>query len=235
MSEAGVYQIRNIINDKRYIGSSINLKKRQAEHRRRLRDDCHRNQHLQNAWDKHGEDAFIFETIAYTHPALCLRLEQAALDMYNPEYNIASDTSAPMLGRTHANETRMKMSEAHKGNKYCLGYKHSQETIDKHRKSMMGNAYCLGRKLTEEHKAKVSWLGRKHTEETKAKMSAAAMGNTNGLGNTNGAKLTELDVYEIRRLYATGEVMQKTLAKMFRIGKENISAIVLRTSWRHLQ
>lgn len=59
----GVYQIRNLISKKRYIGSSISLNDRKDEHFKNLRNNCHSNEHLQNSYNKHGESKFIFEII----------------------------------------------------------------------------------------------------------------------------------------------------------------------------
>lgn len=44
---SGVYQIYNPINNKRYIGSSINVERRLKEHLRNLKKNTHCNVHLQ--------------------------------------------------------------------------------------------------------------------------------------------------------------------------------------------
>lgn len=51
--------------------------------------------------------------------------------------------------------------------------------------------------------------------------------------HVHGARLTDDDVREIRRLAAEG-IMQKTLAEMFGVSRPNISAIAARRSWKHL-
>jgi len=48
MAIAGVYQILNRLNGKRYVGSSVAAKARMKEHRRALKDGCHCNKFLQN-------------------------------------------------------------------------------------------------------------------------------------------------------------------------------------------
>ena len=40
------------------------------------------------------------------------------------------------IGKHHSEETKKKMSIAHKGKQKCLGYKHSEETKEKHRQLM---------------------------------------------------------------------------------------------------
>jgi len=63
MTLSGVYQIVNIINGHKYIGSSTNLKKRLGVHKNMLKSDKHDNPHLQNAWNKYGKENFKFEII----------------------------------------------------------------------------------------------------------------------------------------------------------------------------
>ena len=53
--KTGIYQIRNIINNKIYIGQSLNIKTRFLQHKQALRKNRHPNQHLQNAWNKYGK------------------------------------------------------------------------------------------------------------------------------------------------------------------------------------
>ena len=50
----GVYQIKNLINGKLYIGSSIDVDKRLKSHFSALDKGCHNNAYLQNAWNKYG-------------------------------------------------------------------------------------------------------------------------------------------------------------------------------------
>jgi len=64
-NSCGVYKIINTVNNKCYIGSSINIRKRKSQHQLRLRNNKHGNIYLQNAWNKYGEDKFVFEIIWY--------------------------------------------------------------------------------------------------------------------------------------------------------------------------
>lgn len=59
----GIYQIRNLINNKVYIGSSKNIQKRFITHKRLLRKNKSPHVALQRAWNKYGEDNFLFEII----------------------------------------------------------------------------------------------------------------------------------------------------------------------------
>ncbi len=59
----GIYKIENKINGKVYIGQSIDIKTRWYNHQKELNRNKHHNKHLQNAWNKYGENKFIFSII----------------------------------------------------------------------------------------------------------------------------------------------------------------------------
>lgn len=112
----GVYKITNKGNGKVYIGSSIDIKQRWAGHKSSLRRKVHENQYLQNAWNKYGEDNFIFEIIEKCSKDHINSREQHWIDIYNASnrsdgYNILP-TAYSNLGYKPSNETREKMSNA---------------------------------------------------------------------------------------------------------------------------
>ena len=58
-----IYEIENISNNKKYIGCSKRPNKRFKEHKKELFKNNHPNERLQNSWNKHGENSFIFTII----------------------------------------------------------------------------------------------------------------------------------------------------------------------------
>lgn len=61
LSKIGVYKILNTANGKYYIGSTVDsFKKRLSHHYHALLRNNHKNEHLQNAWNKYGESSFEF-------------------------------------------------------------------------------------------------------------------------------------------------------------------------------
>jgi hypothetical protein len=55
------------------------------------------------------------------------------------------------------------------------------------------------------------------------------------VGSRHGmAKLTDADVLAIRTRYATGKVLQQTLANEYGVWQGAISRIIRRTGWRHI-
>jgi group I intron endonuclease len=117
---SGVYCIKNCINNKLYIGSSVDVIKRLHQHKKLLRKNKHFNKHLQKSYNKYGEHNFIFDIISRCDINKTLIEEQYYLDLYesyNPEngYNIAKNSLAPMKGRKHTKEAKVNMSIAQTG------------------------------------------------------------------------------------------------------------------------
>ena len=90
---AGVYAIINLVNGKFYIGSSIGMNTRWWNHLVDLRNGTHENTHLQNSFNKYGEENFIFQIIEEVNfdesdkvasVKLVRKVEQIYLDYYQP-------------------------------------------------------------------------------------------------------------------------------------------------------
>jgi group I intron endonuclease len=147
MTTSGVYQITNTINGKRYIGSAVDIENRRAGHWSTLQKNKHRNQRLQNSFNKHGSDVFVFRPIVICRPENVLMYEQICIDGLNPEYNICKTVNS-LRGHKWSEESRSKM----RGNKNGVGnpgrsrtglYEHEKVLLSKR---MMGNKYALGKR-----------------------------------------------------------------------------------------
>lgn len=117
--KSGIYQIRNLINNKLYIGSAVNLRERKLlRHLKQLRNGTHHNEHLQNAFNKYGEKNFVFEIIEFCSTKDILNQEQYWIDTMGvldrqKGYNIRPETSGGPL----ADETKQKLRDANKNKK----------------------------------------------------------------------------------------------------------------------
>lgn len=180
----GIYEIVNWQDGKAstYIGSSMNIEKRWEYHRSDLRAKRHCNAHLQYAWNKWGEDAFVLSVLEEVESDMLLITEQEYLDDYFDRghcYNIAvtAGPAGPL-----SEEHKRKLSMAHKG----------KALSREHRRNISKG--LRGRKVTEVTRRKISrsLTGRKrkkHTEETKRKMSEAQKGNQNAQKHKRTVKL----------------------------------------------
>jgi group I intron endonuclease len=79
----GVYCIENIINNKKYIGYSINIERRWNRHINDLRKNKHDNSCLQNAWNKYREGNFVFSILGEFPKELLKEKEVYYIRKYN--------------------------------------------------------------------------------------------------------------------------------------------------------
>lgn len=162
---------------KSYIGQTNRLKRRIVEHQS-IRSEC---SGLSRAIQKYGWDNFIIEIIADN-----LSLEDAnILEVYYiNEHNTLSPYGYNLknggLNYSILPETKLKMSQSHKGIKFTDDHKQNISNslkgrifTDEHKQNI-SNA-CKGREITEHHKQIISesnknrtppMLGKHHTSES---------------------------------------------------------------------
>lgn len=169
----GIYRIINKLPNKAgickcYVGSAVDLEYRKRQHFNFLKRDKHPNKHFQNAYNRDGNDNFLFEIIEEvefnedkeTLKNNLLEREQYWMDVLKVcdrkyGYNICPTAGNVMgiiawnKGVPMSEEQKIKLSNAHKGKKLSKetidkrlktmeGYKHSEETIAKIKSSNKG-------------------------------------------------------------------------------------------------
>ena len=110
----GIYEIRNIINNVIYIGSSINVEKRMCMHRSLLNRGKHHSIKLQRAWNKYNSESFLFTLLKEVEEKKLKNEEQDILDkvLTNRKlyYNISVDATAPSRGQKITDIVKAKTS-----------------------------------------------------------------------------------------------------------------------------
>lgn len=84
-NKPGVYQIKNLVNNKIYIGSAKNFSTRFSQHIKSLQNNKHQNKHLQYAFNKDGSDNFLFEVLEVLEDSIKeyrFQIEQEYIDEY---------------------------------------------------------------------------------------------------------------------------------------------------------
>ena len=193
---------------------------------------------MQRAWNKHGEQNFLFEIVEEVQERENLiETEQFYLEALRPEYNICK-TAGSTLGLKFTEEAKQKMSESRKGEKHHFFGKHlSEEVKQKLSELRMGEKnHNFGKNLSEETKQKISKstkgeknhnFGKNLSEETKQKMSESKKGEKHHF-----SKLTWEKVDEIRKKYKTGDYTQLKLACEYEVAKSTIQHIISYKIWK---
>lgn len=157
--KSGVYEIRNTTNNKRYIGSSKDLAERFRRHKRDLRRGKHHSRYLQRAWNKYGEEAFVFNLLEFRPAEKLMNAEDLYLLLSTPEYNtnLAASSSA---GTKSSEETKAKIGAAIRK----LGIRPPESTWKDRRKrvSAVDPKTDLELKTFDSVAEACRWMGRDH-------------------------------------------------------------------------
>lgn len=135
-----IYKIRNVINNKIYIGSTNNIKKRWNNHRSKLNNNLHENQYLQQAWNKYGQDNFEFLIIEEVNDEN--RIEKEILHIENTKC---------YERKIGYNFDKNPTDKSGKNNPF-YGKQHTQETIDKIKNIANNRTEELKKKMGEKNK-----------------------------------------------------------------------------------
>lgn len=105
-SRSGVYRWINVINNKTYVGSSINLGRRFKEYYNYNHiSKVKRNFPIHSALLKYGYSNFKLEILEYCEPSVLIKREQYYLDNLKPEYNVLK-IAGSILGFKHSEYTK---------------------------------------------------------------------------------------------------------------------------------
>jgi hypothetical protein len=166
------YKDKQKNNEIVYIGkdSYINEKRRYKNHLApSFYDEQQINKVLQNNPNRYEYEKLKEWELEDYNPNLANALEIIYIHRYNPKFNFTIGGEG-VLGFKHSNESRKKMSEAHKGKKFSLKHRQAISNANK------GNVHSEEtKKKMRENNARY-WLGKKHSDEYKRKMSESCRG-----------------------------------------------------------
>lgn len=259
-----IYFIHNIVNNKVYIGKTINFKRRWERHIKTSFYNKSKDKfYLHKAIKKYGTKNFIFSVIqTLNNQSDANDAEKYWISYFNSKnnkygYNL-TDGGEGCVGRKISDKTREKMRIA------ATGRKHTEKTKELLRKINLDKipvnieqlkTIHTGVPLSEEHKRKISEAkkGVPFSEEHKKNMSKSHKGLLAGEKNpfygkkhtkevkkkisgenSVHSKLTKKEVIEIRQKYDTGKYTHQELANEYKVSRRNINSIINRVSWKHI-
>lgn len=255
----GVYAIKNNLDGKIYIGSSVDILNRFKRHKYELIRGEHNNKYLQCAWNKYGGDNFSFELLEPVRDKNKLRERETyyikLYDCTNKKcgYNLLNDSNIG-LGVSASAEIRKKISAACKGElNGNFGRKNSPEVIKKMRDARWGVGYVkkepkkrprkTPEQLAESRRIQSERMkNRVVSEETRRKLSEYRKGRKfpqwvldkfkgKRVGEKNpNSKLTKKDVGDIIKKLSSG-VHYLTISKEYNICVSQVYKIKNRKCW----
>jgi group I intron endonuclease len=198
----GIYYIKNKINNKFYIGKSVNIIKRINEHKSYLNLNKHYNTYLQKSWNKYGEENFETGVIEecerndldYKEIFYIKDKNSLSPNGYNLTgggggllYVIHSEESIKKMslskmGHIVTDETKKKISIANKNKPKNIPIEYIKEL----RKRWTGsNNPCYGKPMDEDRKRKMIETKRKNMKPPKVKKTRLEIKRENGKYSSN--------------------------------------------------
>ena len=229
MKTIGIYKITNNINNKCYIGSSNNIKKRLAEHKRCLRLGNHHSIILQRAYIKYGLEKFSFDIIKECCEDDLLKFEQEYFGLFLPEYNVLR-VAGSFRGYKHTDETKELLRQKRKNQiigpcseetKRKIGAANKDRIFSEKHKLKLSKAH-LGKELSELHKNNISKACTSDGMRDKQNKSVSARRNNNLNVRIVGIDANDKIVYIYLSIIEAAENLKIHKASLWRIIKKGI-------------
>ena len=159
--KTGVYTITNTINNKMYIGFSVNINKRWIRHIDDLTNKIHHCKHLQDAWNLYTKNNFKFEILVECNRELLASEEHywaTILNTHNPEFGYNTRPTHPEGKVIQTEETKNKIALSNAGKTRTLVQKKymSEKALEKFSKGfIVWNKGKTGIVVSEKTKIKI--------------------------------------------------------------------------------
>jgi group I intron endonuclease len=205
----GIYIIRNTVNNKVYVGSATDIRKRWRDHKWHLNHNKHHNSHLQASWNKYGINAFEFSVIFECKINDLLINERKLILKFkssdnNYGYNV-NDPEHSFLNKKHSEKTKQILSLQKQGKNNPM---YGKTGINHPR------------------------FNTKSSIETKNKISLSKIGIPTHR-QTN-VKLKPNDIINIRKIYNEQKISQIKIAKLYGVSDGTINLIIAGKTWSHV-
>jgi group I intron endonuclease len=252
----GIYCIEHVTSLRRYYGSSINIEKRIASHKRDLRLGRHHNIQLQRAVAKYGIESFDFKVVeetVYLSRKELLDYEQTFIDANKTGYNMAPANGGDCISkhpdhelivakiRDANNKRYAALSESERKEKYGRpgstnpNYRNGGVSFKIcpicNCNRISSQSSCCG-KCRDRSGSHNPFYNKQHSEETKEILRKANSGENSWIKGILPSMLPYTNFYRIT--YANGTTKDvaglKIIAQEFNVTIENIYATIKRIS-----
>lgn len=239
---SGIYMVVNLINDKKYIGQSKNIKKRFQSHHLvdyKNENNCNYNTKFYQAIRKYGIDNF--EVIILK---LC---EEKELDDLEIKYIKEFDTFKNGYNSTkggqfwssniHSEETEEKRKQTREKNKSLMSENHPRAKLTNQQVWDIRQRYIDGESIKEIYNDfKDLYANQQTFKRIVLGQTYVTVGNIptkEQVRHTN-AKLTDVQVKEIRNSYKKGVVSYRELGKKYGLSESSIASIIKRETYKNV-
>jgi|GEM_PF-2458611 group I intron endonuclease len=224
METGVIYKIVNRVNGKVYIGQTIDFKRRIINHFSKLRQDKHRNSHLQGSFNKYGEEVFDMVVVDKDIPVEDLsRVEQYyIMDLFNSYYEGYNQTKGDLsfLYKRGENNNTVTLTKND-----CMNIYYTYHTSDIYQRSL-ADEYNVGRALVRKIVNHEHWSTRNMPKFCRLKK-----GKNKGGFNSGGCLYTKHECLEVYKYWKDNKCPKSEVAKHFPMNYATVLEILNHTHW----
>lgn len=239
---SGIYMVVNMVNHKKYIGQSKNIKKRFQSHHLvdyKNENNCNYNTKFYQAIRKYGIDNFEVIVLQLCKEEELDELEIKFIKEFDTFRNGYNSTEGGQLWspNIHSKETELKRQQTREKNKSLMSENHPRAKLTNQQVWDIRQRYIDGESIKDIYQDFKDLYSNQQTFKRivlgQTYVTVGNIPNKEQIRHTN-AKLTDVQVKEIRNSYKKGIVSYKELGKKYGLSESSIAAIVKRETYKNV-
>ena len=241
-ASSGIYMVVNMINHKKYIGQSKNIKKRFQSHHLvdyKNENNCNYNTKFYQAIRKYGIDNFEVIVLQLCKEEELDNLEIKFIKEFDTFKNGYNSTEGGQFWspNIHSEEIEMKRRQTREKNKSLMSENHPRAKLTNQQVWDIRQRYIDGESIKDIYQDFKDLYSSQQTFKRivlgQTYVTVGNIPNKEQIRHTN-AKLTDVQVKEIRNSYKKGIISYRELGEKYGLSESSIAAIIKRKTYKNI-
>lgn len=238
----GIYLVENLLNHKKYIGQAKNIKQRFVKHHKydyKNPNNCNYETKFYQALRKYGLDNFKVEVLQLCEEEELDKLEVEYIDKYDSFINGYNSTKGGQFWspNIHSEEIEEKRRITREKNKSLMSENHPRAKLTNQQVWDIRQRYIDGESVKEIYEDFKDLYSNQQTFKRivlgQTYITVGNIPNKEQVRHTN-AKLTDVQVKEIRNSYKKGVISYRELGEKYNLSESSIAAIIKRETYKNV-
>ena len=241
-TSSGIYMVVNMVNHKKYIGQSKNIKKRFQSHHLvdyKNENNCNYNTKFYQAIRKYGIDNFEVIVLQLCKEEELDDLEIKFIKEFDTFKNGYNSTEGGQFWspNIHSEEIEAKRRKTREKNKSLMSENHPRAKLTNQQVWDIRQRYIDGESIKDIYQDFKDLYSSQQTFKRivlgQAYVTVGNIPNKEQIRHTN-AKLTDVQVKEIRNTYKKGVISYRELGEKYGLSESSIAAIIKRKTYKNV-
>lgn len=241
-TSSGIYMVVNMVNHKKYIGQSKNIKKRFQSHHLvdyKNENNCNYNTKFYQAIRKYGIDNFEVIVLQLCKEEELDDLEIKFIKEFDTFKNGYNSTEGGQFWspNIHSEEIETKRRQTREKNKSLMSENHPRAKLTNQQVWDIRQRYIDGESIKDIYQDFKDLYSSQQTFKRivlgQTYVTVGNIPNKEQIRHTN-AKLTDVQVKEIRNSYKKGVISYRELGEKYGLSESSIAAIIKRETYKNV-